>query len=179
MSSKDIQPAKKPRSSYQQGEGRGVSDNHSYGPMSVPTTPRKRGHEINQFVADLNKKWDLDIPLQTSLRTPSKLPRLSEGGQIYKHIQFLSFQNPESLDRAIEEFSKHAPYVYSDWVYNPRGEPDTLSSCTGRHSVPETEHAKRRAGLTSTDKSRLQTLLFDLLRTAQGNVIGPFFLHVV
>ena len=165
------QPSKRLRSSYEQGVGSRLSETGLYELMTAPTTPRKKGERINQIIVEINNRWNLDLPIQTSLETPSQTSRSSER-DIYRLIKFLYFQDEESLNKAIHDFDSHALSIHSEWIFKPRGERETLPSHTHRYPALNGDQPQQRRELTSGDKSNLISSLLHFLKLARDNPSG-------
>ena len=97
--------------------------------MNYPKTPTKKGEEINRLVQSLNNKWGLRLPDKTIPFSPSKVANPDGTGEkIYGLIRFLYFQRHEDLQRACEQFEKHARQQAVQWVHKPQADTDTLPS---------------------------------------------------
>ena len=77
--------------------------------MSFPTTPSKKGEELNQLLFSLNSRWNLNLPVRHDPISPSKVPnKEGRGEKIFHCIRFLFYRNPDALHVAIAGFEKHA-----------------------------------------------------------------------
>lgn len=136
--------------------------------MSVPTTPSKKGEEINRIVWDLNSRWGLELPVRSAPQSPSKiLNREGTGERIYRSVCFLFFRNNEGLQRALSQFEKHAWQHSTQWVYKPLAESDTLPShATGSLSSNHTWLKRNEVDGTKT-RALEETLLRFLTEAAE------------
>ena len=95
--------------------------------MSHPTTPSKKGEEINEVVRELNSRWSLHIPVKSELWSPSKvLNRNAMEEKIFSTIRFLYWKSLPSLQLALDKFNEHAKYAASQWRFKPRADIETL-----------------------------------------------------
>ena len=168
MDHRNIQLEQVSRPLHRQGVGPGSSYNDPYDLMNIPTTPKRQGEGINQLVIGTNQEWGLNLPLQATLESPSKVSRSTEGDQIYKHVKFLWFKDLERLNKALVEFDRHALSICSDWVFKPKGDPETLPSHTAGYSTMDAQHTRRQIDLGVTDRSKITTLLLQTLKAARA-----------
>ena len=95
--------------------------------MSNPTTPSKKGEEINEIVRDLNSRWSLHLPIKNELWSPSSVAkRNATEERIFEIIRFLYWKSHESLLLVLDKFEEHAKYTASQWRFKPRADVETL-----------------------------------------------------
>lgn len=95
--------------------------------MINPTTPQKKGDEINEIIRGLNARWALNIPIWDALRSPSKVtqPDCTEE-RILNTIRYLYWKHRSSMQRALDQFETHALYICSEWKFKPQADTNTL-----------------------------------------------------
>jgi len=96
--------------------------------MNPPTTPTKKGEEVNRLLQSLNTRWGLRLPVRNTPYSPSKTVN-PEGRseRIYQKIRFLYFKNEDALQWARTQFEDHAQQQQpSKWIFKPLGDTDTL-----------------------------------------------------
>ncbi|MCJ1394492.1 hypothetical protein MMC18_007370 [Xylographa bjoerkii] len=137
--------------------------------MNNPTTPSKKGEDIDKIVFALNTRWSLDLPLRSAPQSPEKIVNPeSRGEKIFSAIKLLFFKDNEALQYAVSRFEDHARQHHSarqnhsNWVYKPMGETDTLPS---RPAIDS--YLSSRSWLKTTsivDESTVRLLQETLLR---------------
>ena len=138
--------------------------------MINPTTPQKKGDEINEIVVGLNARWDLNIPVWDALRSPAKAAK-PDGTEdrILNTIRFLYWKNRSSMQQAVEKFEEHALYISSEWKFKPRAETNTLPLRRPSDSSLRRESFLRRNELSDSAIHTLKETLLRFLLEAKDN----------
>ncbi|KAI9887396.1 MAG: hypothetical protein M1823_000821 [Watsoniomyces obsoletus] len=89
---------------------------------------------FTEYIEFINRKWDLEIPDHQQRQSPSKRDRQSISEQCYIRIQYLWFQDGQSLASAIDSFDNVLVESNMNWIDKPRQEPGTLPATNGVES---------------------------------------------
>ncbi|MCJ1354929.1 MAG: hypothetical protein MMC33_004919 [Icmadophila ericetorum] len=79
--------------------------------METPSTPSKRnlrGEEINNIAEDLNRRWNLRLPVPDSVYSPSKSLKNTLESKIFNSIRYLYFKDQRALHECLDTFANHA-----------------------------------------------------------------------
>ena len=139
--------------------------------MSNPTTPSRKGEDINRIVSALNTKWNLNLPIKSAPQSPSQVLRPeSQSEQIFLAIKLLFFQDNEALHHVCQQFEEHARQHLSEWVYKSKAETDTLPSrpTVGSH-MSGNSWLKTRSVVDESTVHMLQETLLRFLTDAKWN----------
>ncbi|MCJ1473561.1 hypothetical protein MMC13_002212 [Lambiella insularis] len=141
--------------------------------MSLPTTPSKKGEEINRIVWDLNSKWGLELPIRSAPQSPSKIPNPhGRAEKICNRIRFLFFRDNEALQTACKRFDHHAKQISAQWIYKPRADTDTLPSRATGSSL-QNESWLKRNDVDENTRNALEETLLRFLTEAAGELSNP------
>ena len=138
--------------------------------MINPTTPQKKGDEIDEIVRGLNARWALNIPTWDVLRSPSKVPQ-PDGieDRILNTIRFLYWKHRSPMQHALEQFEKHALYISSEWKFKPRADTNTLPLRAPSDSSLRQHSFLKRNELPESAVHTLKEALLRFLLEAKDN----------
>lgn len=138
--------------------------------MSVPSTPRKKGEEINRIAYELNARWGISLPIKRMEESPSKgQDRMEE--QIYQRIRYLYFRNEAALVKALSRFESLAGSVASGWKFKPGADLDTLPSGSNEEFHLRRRSVQQLPELSSKHVQQLTTALLRLLSEASAPTV--------
>ena len=132
----------------------------------TPVSPAKV--DPSGVIADLNQKWQLDLPLSKPLYSPSKRGGKSKGTQAYEQICHHFYKNRAGLDAALARFAEQAHAICTQWIPKPRAEPGVVP---GRGSNPWPGVMSRKFSVEEAEQL-LDTLL-TLLPPMRSGSEGP------